>query len=496
MRLNDKYRPGKFKDIVGQEMVSEILKKQVISNKLAQAYLFEGRAGSGKTTSARILAKAINCTSPINGEPCGHCDSCRAIQDGTSPDVIEIDAASNGGVDNIRAIKENMMYSPSISKYKVYIIDECHMLTTSASNAFLKILEEPPKYGKFILCTTDADKMLITILSRCQKYKFKNISVNDIKKQLMLISKSEGYIPDTLDNIVDIIAKVSKGAMRDAVSILEQLISSNITSLKEVISILGISSNARIFKLLGNLNRRDSASSMETFFKALEDGTDETKFCTSLIDALRALLIIKSGASTNLIEMSKKDIFGLTKFSELIETKEIIGLLEIFQDAFNNLKNAMSKNLIIEIAIMKSIEFMKSQNKNCITENISNETKEIKKTETKKETKDNGLTEEEINALKMKKLTKTIKERQLVLENKVRNVADKKEGRAKEAYSKLADAIKSSGFTKQQNSDVIVIIAHTSFKDILEKAISNKSLNKMINDCFIIDGINYTVKLD
>ena len=217
--LYRKWRPDVFDDVYGQEHITSVLKYEVGNGKLSHAYLFCGSRGVGKTTCAKILAKAVNCENPQNGEPCGVCDSCRAIDAGSAPDVLEMDAASNNGVDNIRDIREEVIFAPAMLKYKVYIVDEVHMLSTSAFNALLKTLEEPPSYVIFILATTEQHKLPATIISRCQRFEFRRISTENLSARIELIAKEEG-IKLTKD-ASHLIARLSQGGMRDAISLLE-----------------------------------------------------------------------------------------------------------------------------------------------------------------------------------------------------------------------------------------------------------------------------------
>ena len=226
MALYRKWRPDTFEEVKGQDHVVTTLKNQIINNRIGHAFLFCGTRGTGKTSIAKLFAKAVNCEHPVNGSPCNECAACRAIADGSSMNVIEIDAASNNGVDNIRQIREEVQYSPSEGKYKVYIIDEVHMLTQGAFNALLKTLEEPPSYVIFILATTESHKIPITISSRCQKYEFRRISVETISDRLMELLGREQIAAEK--KAIDYVAKAADGSMRDALSILDQCIAFNI----------------------------------------------------------------------------------------------------------------------------------------------------------------------------------------------------------------------------------------------------------------------------
>ncbi|WP_052950986.1 DNA polymerase III subunit gamma/tau [Clostridium baratii] len=347
--LYEKYRPQLFKDVIGQGSNGEILRNQVLKGKIAHSYLFEGNRGSGKTTSARILAKAINCENPINGEPCGHCSSCIAIDEKNNLDVIEIDAASNNGVDNIREIISNMKYAPD-SKYKVYIIDEAHMLSNSAANAFLKILEEPPKYGVFILCTTDSQKLPRTIISRCQAFNFGRIKLNDIINRLSFINSQEntGLANETLE----LIAKMADGAMRDALSIMEQIISSGKTSYNDVVDILGITSNEVAFRLIKYLILRDGKSALETFYQIIEGGKNIDAFVRDIIVILRNIMVIKAGADKSMILMNESDINLCIEISKRISFDDVLKFIDEFQKTLNKLNNPVTNSIMVEMTIV------------------------------------------------------------------------------------------------------------------------------------------------
>ena len=258
MALYRKFRPGEFEDVKGQDHISQTLQNQIKANRIGHAYLFCGTRGTGKTSVAKIFAKAVNCERPLNGSPCGECETCRAISEGRSMNVIEIDAASNNGVDNIREIREEVAYRPTEGKYKVYIIDEVHMLSIGAFNALLKTLEEPPEYVIFILATTEAHKIPITILSRCQRYDFKRISIDTISQRLLDLMEREQV--EVEERAIRYIAKAADGSMRDALSLLDQCIAFYLgqkLTYDHVLEVLGAVDTEVFSRLLREIISRD-----------------------------------------------------------------------------------------------------------------------------------------------------------------------------------------------------------------------------------------------
>ncbi|MEG0296756.1 MAG: DNA polymerase III subunit gamma/tau [Clostridium sp.] len=344
------YRPTKFEEVIGQGANAEILKRQIVNNTVAHSYLFEGNRGSGKTTSARILAKALNCQRPLNGEPCCSCESCLSIDKGNSQDVIELDAASNNGVDNIRNIINSMQYAPN-GKYKIYIIDEAHMLSNSAANAFLKILEEPPVYGVFILCTTEARKLPITILSRCQKFTFNRIRTNDILSRLNFINAKENAGIE--EKALSLIAKLADGALRDALSLMELVITSGKRTYGDVCQVTGVTTNSICFSILDALIKRDSKSAIENFYNVLENGMNIESFVNELIEISRNLMVLKAGADTRIISMADEDINVIQGFANVISFDEILNILDILQETQSKFKVTSYVSTLVEMAFIK-----------------------------------------------------------------------------------------------------------------------------------------------
>ena len=287
--LYRKYRPKTFDDVVGQEHITETLKKQVETGRLSHAYLFIGTRGTGKTTCAKILAKAVNCEHPVNGNPCNQCAACRGIDDGSILDVVELDAASNNGVDNVRALRDEAVFSPASVNKRVYIVDEVHMLSNSAFNALLKILEEPPAHLMFILATTELHKVPATILSRCQRHSFKRIPVDTIAARLNYVAQQERL--DLQPDAAALLARMADGGMRDALTLLDQCSGSDVITTEAVISAMGLAGNLRTARLLQSIADGDTAKTLEQFRSLWQDGKDPAALLDELSMLQRDLLM-------------------------------------------------------------------------------------------------------------------------------------------------------------------------------------------------------------
>jgi len=352
--LYRKWRPQNFDEVVGQEPIIKTLKNQIKAGHISHAYLFSGTRGTGKTSTARIFAKAINCLNPIDGNPCNECEICSGINKGTLLDFIEIDAASNNRVENARDLIDTVSIPPSKAKYKVYIIDEVHMLSTHAFNALLKTLEEPPEYAVFILATTDPQKVPVTILSRCQRFNFKRIKKDEIKERLKLILNEIGV--EIEENVLDLIASYSDGALRDALSLLDQLVStvSGKIDYESVISILGLTSKENIFKLVDLIIEKDIQNSLKLVDKIILEGKDINNFIEEIIAHLRNLLMVKvSKNPTEIIDASIDYIKELKNQAGRISSEEIMRGINIFIEAENDAKTFMQPRIALEMAVIK-----------------------------------------------------------------------------------------------------------------------------------------------
>ncbi len=354
LSLYRELRPKIFDDLVGQHVISSTLKNQIINNKIGHAYLFCGTRGTGKTTTAKIFSRAVNCENPKYGNPCNECSSCIKILKSQCLDILELDAASNNGIDKIREIIDEINYMPSEAKFKVYIMDEVHMLSTSAVNAFLKTLEEPPERVVFILATTDPQKLPVTILSRCQRFDFKRIQIKDISTYLRKVVNLKGVY--ATDDSLNLIAKVSDGAMRDALSILEQCISlsDNKLEYKQVIEILGIVNNEYIFKIVDEFIDCNIEESLKLIDTLSSLGKDFNFLVKDMITHMRNLMICKiSNNLDDIINLSKESIVKLKDQADKINIESIMRNMRILQEAEEQSKWTKQNRLYLELAAIK-----------------------------------------------------------------------------------------------------------------------------------------------
>lgn len=349
-----KYRPMTFDTVVGQSSLTTTLKNAIATDKLAHAYLFCGPRGVGKTTCARIFARTINCLSPKeNGESCGECESCRAFDEGRSMNIHELDAASNNGVDDIRELNTQVQIPPQVGKYKVFIIDEVHMLTTSAFNAFLKTLEEPPSYVIFILATTEKHKILPTILSRCQVYDFSRMSVENTIAHLKNVAQQEGY--STEDEALQLIAEKADGGMRDALTIFDQMVSftgGNLTY-EKVCASLNVLSTEYYFKLVDHFLSQDVPSCMLLFNEVLNKGFEGGNFIAGLASHMRQLLVAKDTATLPLLEVSAKTRERYCDQAKKCDTKFIYRAIKLCNECDQAYRQSHNKRLQVEICLIQ-----------------------------------------------------------------------------------------------------------------------------------------------
>lgn len=370
-----KWRPKNFDEIVGQAHIVTTLKNAIQKNRLANAYLFTGPRGVGKTSTARILAKALNCKTGPTVNPCSECSSCKEITEGRSLDVIEIDGASNRGIDEIRVLRENVKFAPASGKFKLYIIDEVHMLTTEAFNALLKTLEEPPEFVKFIFATTQANKVLPTILSRCQRFDFRRISIIEIIAQLERIVTSEKI--DIDKEVLFAIAKCSDGALRDAESILDQLISfsKGKVSLKDVVSVLGLVEQDALFEITEKIIHKDAKSALVLLDSLIDNGKDISVFLSGLIEHFRNLMIARiTGGDQKLIDLPAEICDRLLAQSRALSLEEIFRAFNILVNTQEMSKRLDSLRIPLEISLVRL-----SHDKN-ETGTVSNPQKSVSKT--------------------------------------------------------------------------------------------------------------------
>lgn len=349
-----KYRPQKFEEVLGQQHVAATLKNALSKNQLAHAFLFCGPRGVGKTTCARILAKVLNCSDLQNGgDPCNQCSSCISFNDNASFNILELDAASNNSVEHIRTLTEQVRFQPQQGKYKIFIIDEVHMLSNQAFNAFLKTLEEPPPYAIFILATTEKHKIIPTILSRCQIFDFKRIQIEQIKEQLRYIAKSEGVTAD--EESLQLIAQKADGAMRDALSIYDKISSSTGQEItyKDVIENLNILDYDYFFKMVNACLQEDLATMMVTFSEIVRLGFDPEQCLLGLSEHVRDLMMCKDSATLPLMQVSEQLKVRYQNQAELCTKAFIVNALNILNQADINFPRAKNKNLHAEVALSK-----------------------------------------------------------------------------------------------------------------------------------------------
>lgn len=353
LALYRKFRPLVFDDIVGQDSIVNTIKNQIENNTFGHAYLFNGIRGTGKTTIAKIFARSINCLSPIGANPCNECEICKSILENTSMDIIEMDAASNNSVDDIREINENVMFPPSNSKYKVYIIDEVHMLSKGAFNALLKTLEEPPEYVVFLLATTEPNKIPDTILSRCQRYDLKRVSANDILIRLKYVLNQLGIEYD--NGALDLIISKAEGSVRDSLSILDKCLSyDDNLSYKLVVNILGIVETEILNQLVEMIIAKNIGEAIILLDDIFTQGKDIKQFISSILDHFRNLLIAKMHSNGEKLIMSSDEQFNVFKEqSSKFEIIEILRILNIFIDLEKEIKWSAHGKILLEMAIVK-----------------------------------------------------------------------------------------------------------------------------------------------
>ena len=352
--LYREWRPQNFYDIVGQEHITTTVKNQILNDRIAHAYLFCGTRGTGKTTTAKVFAKALNCLDLKDGEPCNECEMCRKINDGLAIDVTELDAASNNGVDKIRDIIDDVKYPPQEARFKVYIMDEVHMLSTGAVNAFLKTLEEPPNNVIFILATTDPQKLPITILSRCQRFDFKRINNNEITERLRKIVNEQNALAD--DKSLNLIARVSDGAMRDALSILDQAISmgNGAVEYDVLINMLGLVTNDHLFNLTNSVIQRNVEKSIGIIDEVVYAGKDIYLFIKDLIAHYRNILMAKvTNNPEEVLDMSEENIALIKEQAGKIRAEEVMRYIRILQETESNAKVSKQARLYLELAVIK-----------------------------------------------------------------------------------------------------------------------------------------------
>ena len=348
--LYRKFRPLTFDEIVGQEHIVKTIKNEIINNRVGHAYLFNGGRGTGKTSAAKILARAVNCLNPQNGEPCNECEICKAALDGSLTDIVEMDAASNNSVEDVRTIRDEVNFLPTLAKYRVYIIDEVHMLSTGAFNALLKTLEEPPAHVKFILATTEPQKLPATILSRCQRFDFKKISNENIEKRLNYVC-SQSKI-DITDDAKKVIAGLSEGAMRDALSILERCMQEEGTITDDVVKeLVGIPKTESVNKITKNILEKNTDEALKTINEIVGEGKDITNFLWEIIKYVKDILICKTNTPLEIYNQAEKE--EIKKLADATSKERLISIIYELSNLQNNIKWSSQKLIMFQVEIIK-----------------------------------------------------------------------------------------------------------------------------------------------
>ena len=349
--LYRKFRPQTFEEMVGQEHITRTLRNQIMANRVGHAYLFNGGRGTGKTTSAKVLARAINCLNPKDGEPCNECEICKAALNGSLTDIVEMDAASNNSVEDIRSIREEVNFLPTKAKYRVYIIDEVHMLSQGAFNALLKTLEEPPEHVKFILATTEPQKLPATILSRCQRFDFKRISNEDIIKRLEIVCKESNM--EITKQALNIIASLSEGAMRDALSILERCVQDGENNIDEdkIKELVGIPKITYIHSISEAIIEYNIDEAMDAITKVLDEGKDLNNLLWEIIKYIKDILMVKTGQKLTIY--NETDFENLKKLSENVSKERSIRLISELSKLENDMKSSTQRLIIFQAGIIR-----------------------------------------------------------------------------------------------------------------------------------------------
>ncbi len=478
--LYRKWRPDRFEDVKGQDHVVTTLRNQILSDRIGHAYLFCGTRGTGKTSVAKILARAVNCESPVNGSPCGKCASCVSIAKGTSMNVIEIDAASNNGVDNIREIREEVAYSPAEGRFKVYIIDEAHMLSPGAFNALLKTLEEPPSYVIFVLATTEVHKIPVTILSRCQRYDFKRITVEQISERLKDLMEAEGI--EAEEKAVSYIARTADGAMRDALSLLDQCAAfyyGQKLTYERVLDVLGAVDTAVFSELLRCLMARNVPDALTLIEKVVLQGRELKQFASDFTWYLRNLLLVHATEGVEeLLDISAENQLRLKEEAEIINQETLLRYIRIFSALCDDLRYATQKRVLFEVAIIKI----------CCPSMETDITSVLERVRVLEERLDNGMVtvtakgtaagEEEPEE------TEPSQAPQLppALTEDIKKIVSNWPGILSQMPGGVSSVLKTAKLTAKENDKLLIVVMDKMLGDYLNKDLQKGQIAKVLND--------------
>ena len=499
--LYRKFRPLKFEDMVGEDHITTTLKNQIIADRVGHAYLFSGGRGTGKTTSAKILARAVNCINPQNGEPCNECEICKEILDGSLTDVVEMDAASNNSVDDIRGIRDEVNFLPTKAKYRVYIIDEVHMLTTGAFNALLKTLEEPPEHVKFILATTEPQKLPTTILSRCQRFDFKKITNENVVKRLKIICKESNI--NITDEALTLISVLSEGAMRDGISILERCSQENADNIgiDLVKELVGIPSLQYISEITRAIFENDEIKALEVIDNVINDGKDLNNFLWEIIKYIKDVLVFK--ASKKLSIYSEEEIKEISKISELASREKILNTIYMLSELENEIKWSNQKTIMFQAGIIKACN-------NISTDGLEELKKKVEELENK--ISSGNITVSTVNRISPVSNNSRAEQIQTVQKqekpvSKAARPVDNNSGSSEINWANVISALRTSGkvrlFTSlantkvnQQGDIVLEIIFPNGLTPFVKGLLEDSSNKKDLNDILLQEtGKQWHIKL-
>ena len=474
--LYRKFRPDIFDDVKGQDHIVTTLRNQIKANRIGHAYLFTGTRGTGKTTIAKLFAKSVNCENPVNGSPCGQCRSCQTIASGASVNVIEIDAASNNGVDNIREIIDEVSYSPVEGKYKVYIIDEVHMLSIGAFNALLKTLEEPPSYVIFILATTEVHKIPITILSRCQRYDFKRITIETISDRLRDLMAQEQVQVE--ERALKYIAKTADGSMRDALSLLDQCIAFHFgeeLTYDKVLDVLGAVDTEVFVRLLEQIQARNISGCIALLEEVVMQGRELTQFVIDITWYLRNLLLVKTSDHDieEVIDVSSENLARLKTEAEAMEAEEIMRQIRIFSELSTQIKYATQKRILIEITLIKLCRPAMETTNDAVVARVRDLEKKIEK----------GVVQAAPAAIQLTQEPEPMRPvMPKAISEDIRQIVDGWRGIVAEAGQPLKTHLKNARLSLGNDNQLIIVVEDGVAYDYLNKEGNHKYVEDMISN--------------